>query len=69
MRKGFDALTLGLNLYSIYEEGATVAYYYYFAGETVGQTAVDSLIIVNYYMNWFELRSIPQYERYNPNNR
>lgn len=32
VRKAMDAFTLVMNIYSIYESGATVAYYYYFAG-------------------------------------
>ena len=32
VRKGIDAFTLAMNVYSIYESGASVKYYYYFAG-------------------------------------
>ena len=32
VRKGWDAITLGLNILNIYQSGATVSYYYYFAG-------------------------------------
>ena len=67
VRKAIDAFTLIMNLFSIYESGASVKYYYYFAGEAAGQTTIDTIILVNAYMNWFTLDSIPQYERYNPN--
>ena len=33
VRKAWDAFSLAMNIRSIWESGATVAYYYYFAGE------------------------------------
>ena len=57
--KAFDAINLFFNIVSIVETGGTVKYYWYFAGVTVGEVALDSLLIVNNYLNWFEITPMP----------
>ena len=44
-------------------------YYYLIAGETVGATVIESLIIIEAYIKIFnfDLEPIPQWERFDPN--
>ena len=57
--KTLDAINLFFNIVSIIEAGGQVKYYWYFAGVTVGEVTIDSLMIVNNYTSWFELTPMP----------
>ena len=59
VKKSFDALNLFFNILTIVEARGTVKYYWYFAGLTVGEVTIDSLLIVNNYTSWFTITPMP----------
>ena len=45
-----------MNLRDIWVSSDEVDYYWYFTGVAIGEVSIDTVLLVNSYLNWFEIK-------------
>ena len=59
-----DAFTFGSNLYGVYETAQATNYYFFFSGQQIGSTLVDTVQLADLYFNFLDVKIMPQWKRY-----